>query len=314
MALRRPQANLMQGRQDPRLCSRGERQRTEEDEATGHPAGLAVSPTAADSFRGPAGRLAWRQAGSGEPLLMINGYAAGSLDWDPTFLAVLARDSTLILPDNRGIGESEGSPESITIDSMAEDAFALLDHLGIASAHVLGWSMGGFIAQTLTLAEPDRVKTLTLLSTDPGGSLAVRRTAEADRRLTDHSGTPREQARRLLGLLFPPDVAEDLFGKFGDVVAEARASLRPAVLTAQEEAMERWYERPDSDGPAGIGAPSLVACGELDEVIPPANTTLLNTEITGSRIRHFPEGGHAFMAQFPEQLGGLVSGFLRGES
>ena len=109
---------------------------------------------------GPAGKIAWRKIGSGPPLLLINGYAATGADWDPAFLEGLSATSTVILPDNRGMGGSGSDGTELSIEGMAEDAVALLDDLEIESADVAGWSMGGFISQELAARFPGRVDRL----------------------------------------------------------------------------------------------------------------------------------------------------------
>ncbi len=245
------------------------------------------------------------------PLLLINGYAATAADWDPTFIAALERSFDLILPDNRGagaapLGELDRPP---TIDSMAADMEALLDARGIESLRVAGWSMGGFIAQALAARSPHRVEALVLLSTDPGGPDAVLADPAAWGQLTDNSGTPREQATRLISLLFPPAVAAEIDSKFGDAVAAARAELSPADLSVQVEAMATWHmtEQPH---PPTSDPPVLVACGEEDVVIPPENSNRLAALWPNSRLERFAGGGHAFMAQEPERLADLITSFL----
>ena len=128
--------------------------------------------------------------------------------------------------------------------------------------------------------------------------------------LTDHSGTPDEQARRLLGLLFPAPVAERIYADFGDVVAAARARLDPAALTAQEEAMIAWLREPAERRLAAVGAPALVAAGSEDVVIPPVNAERLAAALPDSWLARFPGGGHAFMAQEPHRLAALIKAFL----
>lgn len=124
---------------------------------------------------GIAGRaFSWHALGSGQPLLLVNGYAATAADWDPTFLAGLAEGFEVICPDNRGLGGSElGTAVELTIDSMAADLEALLDELAIEGLPVVGWSMGGFVAQRLATRAPERVTALGLLATDPGGEESV---------------------------------------------------------------------------------------------------------------------------------------------
>ena len=97
--------------------------------------------------------------------------------------------------------------------------------------------MGGFIAQMLALEHPHCVNKLVLLSTDSGGADADLASPDVWSQLLDMSGTPHEQARRLLSLLFPSDVAESIYRQFGDIVAAARARLFPALVDRQAAAM-----------------------------------------------------------------------------
>lgn len=246
------------------------------------------------------------------PLLLVNGYAATAVDWDPTFVAALERSFELICPDNRGVGAAllgvlDGQ---LTIEAMAADLEALLDSRGIEKLAVAGWSMGGFVAQALAVRAPRRVEALVLLATDPGGPESVPADPAIWARLTDTSGTPREQASRLISLLFPGPVAAEIDRRFGDVVAAARAQLSPAALEAQANAMAAWHATAQPP-PPDPSPPVLIACGEEDVVIPPQNSDRLASFWPDSRIERFADGGHAFMAQEPERLADLIAVFLR---
>lgn len=259
------------------------------------------------SFSGAAGPYAYRRLGTGEPLILLNGYAATAADWDPAFLAALGERQALVCPDHRGMGGSALGDEPLSIELMAADLLALMDELGIGAAPVAGWSMGGFVAQAVARAAPDRVTALVLLGTDPGGPAAIHCSPEVFRRLIDHGGTPREQASRLIGLLFPPPLAGAIDRDFGDLVATARAALSEEALSEQERAMAGWAKRTDPLEPLGV--PVLAAAGELDEVIPVANSALLATG-EGDWLARFAGGGHAFMAQEPLRLAALIGAFL----
>jgi pimeloyl-ACP methyl ester carboxylesterase len=259
-----------------------------------------------------AGRkLAWRMLGAGPPLLLVNGYAASSADWDPAFLAKLAGSFELICPDNRGMGESELGSAELSVDAMAGDLEDLLDHLGIERAALVGWSMGGFVAQRLALRAPQRISAMVLLASAPGGPTAVPAEPAAWATLIDHTGKPREQATRLISLLFPPDVAPGIDEQFGDVVAAARATLSQPALEAQERVLLAWRDEapqlPGSDSP-----PVLAICGSDDVVIPPQNSELLAMFWPRARSECIAGGGHAFMAQQPEHVAALIAEFLGG--
>jgi 3-oxoadipate enol-lactonase len=239
------------------------------------------------------------------PLLLINGYAATGADWDPTFLAELGRSHRVIAPDNRGMGSVPLGDEELTIDLMAADMVRRLDEEQVERVAVAGWSMGGFVAQQLARRAPERVASLVLLDTDPGGPEAVPAESEVWARLTDHSGTSREQASRLIGLLFPPPLAEEIDAQFGEVVAAARERLAPVALRAQEDAMTAWHDH-DPDPMPAQPPPVLVLHGEEDAVIPSPNAELLARRWPGARVETFAGCGHALMAQEPERVAALI--------
>jgi 3-oxoadipate enol-lactonase len=266
-----------------------------------------------DSIAIEGRRLAWRSVGEGPPLVLITGYSGAAAGWDPRFLSTLGQSFEVICPDNRGMGDSQLGEldEPLTIDAMAADIEALLDALAIDRLPVAGWSMGGFIAQALALRAPNRVKALVLLSTNPGGPATVPPDPDAFARLTDHSGTPREQATRLIELVFPPDVAPEMDQRFGDVVAAARAELSPAALQAQQGALTAWAAQDPPRPEADSSLPVLAVCGSEDIVIPAENSNRLGALWPGCRVERFVGGGHSFMAQEPERLAILITSFLR---
>ncbi|HVS99425.1 MAG TPA: alpha/beta hydrolase [Solirubrobacterales bacterium] len=249
----------------------------------------------------PGSRVAWRAVGDGPPLLLLNGYAATGADWDPAFLGLLAGRHRVICPDNAGLGDSvlADDQEVGGVAGMTADAIALLDALGIERAAVVGWSMGGFVAQSLLRAAPDRVAALGLISTDTGGPDCVDADPAVGRRLIDHSGSPREQATRLLSLLFPPDLAAEADERFGEIVAAARAVLPERILFMQEEVLAAWHERPDSLPVAAPGVPTAVVHGGRDTVIPAANAEVLARFHPGAKVDLRAACAHAPMAQEP---------------
>jgi pimeloyl-ACP methyl ester carboxylesterase len=170
--------------------------------------------------------------------------------------------------------------------------------------------MGGFIAQTLALEHPNHVRKLILLSTDAGGTEADLASPDVWTKLIDMSGTPHDQARRLLSLLFPNDVAESFYCQFGDMVAAARAQLSPELVKRQVAAMEAWHRAGSGHPLQELSTPVLVATGTEDIVIPPSNALKLANAIPAAWLAQFPRGGHAFTAQYPQPLARLINSFL----
>jgi pimeloyl-ACP methyl ester carboxylesterase len=255
-------------------------------------------------------RLAWRTIGIGPDLLLINGYAATGEDWDPTFVWELGDVYRVICPDNRGLGGSELGVGEVTVAGMAADLEALLDSLGIERLPVIGWSMGGFVAQSLAVRAPQRVAALALIASDPGGPDSVRAAPEVWSRLLDHSGTPREQATRLISLLFPPGQAAEFDREFGEIVAAAQAQLSPQALRAQEAAMDGWHRLEQPRLGEAERPPAMVVHGRDDVVIPAANAELLASR-WGAEEADLVDGcTHAIMAQRPQRLAASIRRFF----
>jgi pimeloyl-ACP methyl ester carboxylesterase len=250
---------------------------------------------------GPGRAIAWTAVGDGPPLLLLNGYAATGADWDPVFLGGLAAHFRVICPDNVGLGRSTlADGEKVGgAAGMAADSIALLDAMGIERAAVVGWSMGGFIAQSLVRRGPERVSALGLISTHTGGADCVNCAPEVFRQLIDHSGTPREQATRLLALLFPPDRAAEVDERFGDLVAAGRAALSEPVLFMQEEALVDWHGRPTALSVLDPAVPTAIVHGGSDTVVPPGNAEVLARFHPGATVTVLPGCAHAPMAQEP---------------
>jgi pimeloyl-ACP methyl ester carboxylesterase len=253
---------------------------------------------------GPGRSSAWRALGDGPSLLLVNGYAATGADWDPAFLGLLAARHRVICPDNAGLGASQlaEGQEVGGAEGMAADMIALLDALEVERAAVVGWSMGGFVAQVLARQVPERVASLGLISTHTGGPDCVDGEPAVGKELVDHSGTPREQATRLISLLFPPAVAPDADRRFGEIVAAARALLPERVLFMQEEALVAWHGRPGSLPRTDPGLPVAIVHGGMDRVVPPGNAEVLAHFHPGAKVDLLADCAHAPMAQEPEAV------------
>jgi len=269
-----------------------------------------MQPESLASVAFDGGQIVYRRVGRGRPLVVLNGFAATDADWDPSFIDRLALSNELILLNNRGIGGSTDDGQSFDIAKLADDTAHVIETLGTERANVMGWSMGGFVAQVLALKHPNRVDKLVLLSTDSGGIEADLASPGIWSELIETSGSPNEQARRLLFLLFPNDVAESFYRQFGDIVAAARAQLSVELLNRQAAAMDAWHRNGVANQLREIRTPVLIVAGMEDIVIPASNALKLVNAIPGAWLAQFPHGGHAFMAQYPRALADLINNFL----
>lgn len=251
--------------------------------------------------------LAYRESGSGYPLLLINGFASPMDTWNPPVLSLLARNFRVIVFDNRGTGYSSATGEPFTIPLFAADTVALMDMLGIGRAHILGLSMGASIAQELVLAHPERVERLVLVSGTCGGERMILMEPDVWNRLSDKSGTGTEVADRMFSVLFPEGwlATHDPWQYCPDV----HETTSEENAGRQAEALFRWQGTYDKL--PGIRSPVLVLTGADDVVIPPENSDLLAERIPGARLVRFAGAGHGLQYQCPEEFARIVTEFLQ---
>ncbi|MGC9963566.1 MAG: alpha/beta hydrolase [Acidimicrobiales bacterium] len=253
------------------------------------------------------GVVGYRVVGAGPPLVLIMGYS-GSMDaWQPSFVDVLARAHRVVIFDNAGIGRTTALPAPLTISEMADQTAALIEALHLGRPDVLGWSMGGMIAQALAVLHPALVRRLVLCATLPGNGKATAPSAAAARSLTHPSGNA------ILGSLFPGNqhAAERAYV---DGIIEYPHFYLPdaAVDTLQLATLGPWLGGKTAAGRliAAISAPTLVADGLDDFLVPAANDTELHAVIHGSQLRLYPDAGHAFLFQDERQFVPALERFL----
>jgi len=274
------------------------------------PSGRAGPPSAVTSpvrvAHTSLGTVGYRSVGSGPPLVMIMGYPLTMEDWDPSFVDALATHYRVIIFDNAGIGDTQQVPGPLTIDAMARQTGALIETLHLSRPDVLGWSMGGMIAQALAVLDPADVRRLVLCATFPGtGAVVPPATTAALTRLAP---------KQVETVLFPPSQTE-AYNSYVAAIAgyPPAAALSKAVESAQRRAVTQWWTGNDPAGRkmAAISAPTLVADGSADWVDPVANAHTLARLIPGARLVLYPDAAHAFLFQDATQFATLVQSFLK---
>ena len=253
------------------------------------------------------GAVGYRVVGSGPPLVLIMGYGGTMEAWDPRFVDTLAQRYRVVIFDNAGIGNTQALPAPLTVDAMADQTSALIGTLGLGQPDVLGWSMGGMIAQALAVRHPAQVHRLVLCATYPGtGTVEPSQAA-----IQALSGSPQQ----VTADLFPADqaMASDAFSA-GTADYPAAPSLSAATITAQGDAVTRWWGGADPAGrqTATIAVPALVADGTVDRLDPVANARTLATLIPGARLMLYPDAGHAFLFQEGTPFTFAIESFLAG--
>jgi len=250
--------------------------------------------------------LYFERRGSGEPLLLIQGLGGHSGHWGERFLADLERDFELIVLDNRGIGRSAAlDGVEFTTAELAADALGLLDALELARAHVLGFSMGGMVAQELALSAPERVRTLTLGATSAGGTQSRPTSPQVVQELT--AAVLSGDRDRMLRTGFAVVVSEPFasepgnFAEFGEAARLLPADIN--LLMSQQAAVHGH----DTYGRLrGLQVPTLVIHGSADRVLDAINGDLIASLVPGARLELLDGVGHLFFWERPERSAQLV--------
>jgi pimeloyl-ACP methyl ester carboxylesterase len=248
--------------------------------------------------------LHYVRAGEGEPLLLIQGMSSTHLTWGRPFLTALERTFDCIAFDHRGTGDSGAACMPFTTADLAGDALGLLDALGIERAHVLGVSMGGMAAQELALADPDRIRTLTLGATYCGGPEGTLMAEEALQTLSEAlASANRERVDRAiweinLSAAFRAD--DSRFAEFQKVVTEPPA---PTPVVAQQ--MWACAAHDTSARLGDVKTPALVVHGSEDRMLGVSNGRQI-AALMGARLELLEGVGHMFWWEQPERSAALV--------
>ena len=254
-------------------------------------------------------RLTYEVKGDGEPLLMIHGLGYDRFGWG-RLPDLLAEDLQVVVFDNRGVGDSDVPEGPYAVSQLAADAAAVLDAVGIAAAHVLGVSLGGYIAQELALTYPERLRKLVLASTAPGGPRSVPMPAAGLEAFGRFPTMEREAGLRLMvenslgkyGVREQPELVEQIYAyrlERGPTLAGWQAQ---AYAGATFDAYDRVPE---------IRAETLVLQGGADNVVDPRNADLLVELIPKARLELIPDRGHLLVWQEAERLAPIVKEFLQ---
>lgn len=264
--------------------------------------------------------LYYEEHGSGEPLLLIMGLAADSTAW-MFQVPDLSQHYRTIVFDNRGVGRSAKPAGPYTIHEMADDAAGLLDVLDVRRAHVVGVSMGGMIAQELTLRHPDRVRSLVLACTYPepdeeierqrhfsleqfGGSVTADGQMQVDLKAIDPMQFLQLMLPRVFNQEFIAKELPKLFQVFSGALQygfSLEAILGQVAAVMSHKATDRLQD---------IAVPTLVITGDADRLIPPANSDVLAAHIPGAKLVKIPGGSHGFNFETPDVFNRAVLDFL----
>src|SRR5712692_881125 len=261
-------------------------------------------------------RFAYRSFGTGSPVVFLHRFRATMDHWDPAFLNAIAASHRVIVFDNAGVGLSSGQTPG-TFAGMADDATRFLGALGVGRADVVGWSIGGMVAQALLVRHPSLVRRAVLLATIPPGGTAeqfppmsdeVRKTVSKPAGGTDDD---------FLFLFFAPSEASRNAGRASLARLRTRTGGPSPPVSAeatrnQVAALTHWYRGADGilKSIRQIDRPVLVATGNQDAMFSVQQSVVLAREIPTARLSIYPDSGHAFMFQPTQSFTRLLLDFF----
>jgi len=252
-------------------------------------------------------------AGPGVPLVFLHHFTAVLDDWDPAVVDGLAAERQVILVDLRGVGASGGTtPDSV--EAMADDAVAFIDALGLATVDLLGFSLGGMVAQIIAQQRPDLVRRMILAGTSPAGGPGP---AGAGSLLQDAIQQATSKGRHPKHFLFfsptpTSQAAADAFLTRLDERTEDRDT--PAsneTIGAQLTALAKWETGTSPVGLAHVQQPTLVINGDDDAMLPTINSFHLAELLPNAKLSVYPDSGHGALFQHHDLFVQQVGAFLR---
>lgn len=264
---------------------------------------------------------AYRQFGTrrGTPLLMLQHFTGTMDNWDPALTDALASEREVILFDSAGIGRSTGKVPD-TIAGMASHALAFLDGLGIASVDVIGFSLGGMVAQQIARDRPSAIRRMILVGTAPRGGEDIMHLDKPS--LAKHFADTTLQGYAILQKIFfaPTDSSQAAGADFIERLTQRKVDREPlsgsAVAQAQMAAFRNWeqFSGERFEDLRSIQQPTLVVNGVHDEMIPVRNSYWLSENLPNAVLLTYPDTGHGSLFQFHESFARHASAFLASDT
>jgi pimeloyl-ACP methyl ester carboxylesterase len=252
------------------------------------------------------GDLAYDAVGQG-PALLLHAFPLGMVMWEPQARA-FASSRQVIRFDARGFGGSPPGDGLLTMERIADDAVALLDHLGVSRAAVCGLSMGGYAAFAMVRRHPDRLKALVLADTRAGADGATARAARA----AQADKVRKEGSAAIADAVLPKLVGETTHKQRPELLARLRETIAANPPRGIADALAGLAARAESTPTLReIRVPTLVVCGDEDVLTPLEESEALVRGIAGSRLEVIPAAGHLSSMENPEGFNDALGKFLR---
>jgi pimeloyl-ACP methyl ester carboxylesterase len=263
-------------------------------------------------------RFGYRRFGkAGGVPLVFNQHFTGTMDhWDPAVTDGFARDREVVLFNNAGVSNSSGEVPT-TIEEMGANAVAFIKALGLPKVDVLGFSIGGFVAQEIALQAPDLVRKLVLVGTGPRGGQGMATLTPEAQQIFGATYDPPDEI--WLAVHFTPSEASQAAGReflkrFRLRARDRDPEVNEKVAPAQIGALTKWGEQREGsyDYLKSIRQPTLVVNGSADVIIYPVNSFILQQNLPNAQLILYPDSNHGSHYQYPKLFVQHASIFLDG--
>jgi pimeloyl-ACP methyl ester carboxylesterase len=249
--------------------------------------------------------FAYRQLGpaTGVPVVFLTHLAAVLDNWDPRVVDGIAATHRVITFDNRGVGASSGSTPT-TIQEMATDAVTFIGALGLEQVDLLGFSMGGMIAQVIAQQQPQLVRKLILAGTGPAGGEGIDKVTRVTYLDTARGLLTRQDPKQFLFFTRTPNgrrAGKEFLARLQERTNDRDQAISVGSFRAQLKAIHRWGQQQPADL-TSIHQPVLVMNGDSDKMVPSNNTVDLDRRLPNSQLVLYPDAGHGGVFQFHQDF------------
>ena len=256
--------------------------------------------------------ITYKTFGKGDAILLISGSGNVMDVWPSSMLQELSSNHTVIIFNNRGVGNTTSGTRPFSIQQFANDTVGLLDALKIQKADVLGFSMASFIAQELTLMHPEKVNRLILYGASCGGQESIPQSPEVVRALSDFVNNRTRDVETFLSVTFPSEWIKAR-PNYLETIPKSAEIVPSTTLVKQFNAVENWLDTNWSgvcSQLSNISKPTLIITGTEDVAVPAANSIILAQKIPGAWLVQIKDAGHGLMYQYPDKFNKVLQTFL----